>query len=515
MRSSLSLSAALLLVGCDGSNDAGEDPPLPALDCEVAIVGGGAAGVYTAYRLAPELGERVCLFEKEAHLGGRMHDVTFDGGEDGPRVGTGARRIMENQLDMFALADELGVELETPPLGSDLINARGLYGFSRDALLPAYPALQGPLDADDATDRETELYDVLRLGPERERAGNYPDYRAYVREVLGDEEYNFLRDMSRFRADFEYPLSPTNYLAMLDEEWDTCCVPSYPVGGMSAFTDAMAERIAAAGGRIYRSEPAVDITRDGGGYRIRTSAHDVTAAELVLAVPPVGLDKITGAVADDIRERPEYQGLIPVRVAIVNQWWDEAWWQDVRDPESTADEPHTWRAWTSEHCINFIEIPFEPYAAAQKTTRSIYTDDLHCIQFWEELLANDGIAAVEAEILRGLDALFNNGVSSPAMVGIPRPRKTEMYVWPGGWYYTRAGADASNQDVAAWAVTPVPGESTLSLVGEAYWPQRPGWSIGAYRSADAVLADKFGVEPQFRSAALAPRERRARGFSQR
>lgn len=516
MRLSLSLSMALLVGSCGDPDASGEESPLPALDCEVAIVGGGAAGLYTAYRLTPELGDRVCLFEKEPTLGGRIHDVTFDGGDDGPRIGAGARRLMENQADMFALAEELGIEFETPPLGTDLINARGLFGFSRDALLPAYPELQGPFDDDDATDRETELYDVLRLGPERDRAGDYPDYRAYVREVLGPGEYEFLRDMSRFRADFEYPLSPSNYLDMLDEEWNTCCVPSYPIGGMSTFITAMEERTVEQGGRIFKEEPALEISRDGDGYLVRTAAHAVTAAKVVVAVPPVGLDHIEGDVAAEIRERPEYQGLIPVRVAVINQWWDDAWWQDVRDPMSDAEEPHTWRAWTTDHCLNFIEIPFEPYAADQKVTRSVYTDDLHCIEFWEQLLANQGIDAVEAELLNGLDLLFNNGVSAPAMVGIPEPRKTEMTVWPGGWYYTRAGAPASNDEVAAWALEPLPGEPSVMLAGESYWPQRPGWSEGAFKSADALLAAKFDIVT--RSAprsASAPHTARPRGFSQR
>ncbi|HEY0132861.1 MAG TPA: hypothetical protein VGB85_02240, partial [Nannocystis sp.] len=176
-------------------------------------------------------------------------------------------------------------------------------------------------------------------------------------------------------------------------------------------------------------------------------------------------------------------------------------------------EKHTWRAWTTEHCVNFVEIPTEPYAFAQKTTRSVYNDDLLCAKFWEELLAGGGIQAVEAEVLNGLDHLFNNGVSSPAMVGIPQPIKTEMYVWPGGWYYVRAGADISNQQITDWSREPLPGEENLMLVGEAYWPQRPGWSIGAYNSADKLLEAKFGIvrvlDRQVRAGS--PRKNRAQG----
>ena len=55
-----------------------------ALDCDVAVVGGGAGGLYTTYRLAaaagrpggvPALG-RVCLLERSSvRVGGRVHTL--------------------------------------------------------------------------------------------------------------------------------------------------------------------------------------------------------------------------------------------------------------------------------------------------------------------------------------------------------------------------------------------------------------------------------------------------------
>jgi len=75
-----------------------------------------------------------------------------------------------------------------------------------------------------------------------------------------------------------------------------------------------------------------------------------------------------------------------VRVVTVTQWWPTAWWADVVDP--LAEEAnHVWRAWTTEHCLNFIEIPLDAYGKSQKVTRSVYDDDLDCVLFWEALLA--------------------------------------------------------------------------------------------------------------------------------
>ena len=108
--------------------------------CDVVIVGGGAAGLHTAFRLGPSLRSNVCLFEKEARLGGRIYDVAKDPG--GPVYGTGALRVMETQDVVFGLASELGITLQAVPYQDDMMTARGVTAFSSDEIRPlAYPQL--------------------------------------------------------------------------------------------------------------------------------------------------------------------------------------------------------------------------------------------------------------------------------------------------------------------------------------------------------------------------------------
>ena len=62
------LMAALVACVDDGESAQPDAPtvdadPRPVIDCDVAIVGGGAGGTHTAFRLAPTLGAGVCLFE--------------------------------------------------------------------------------------------------------------------------------------------------------------------------------------------------------------------------------------------------------------------------------------------------------------------------------------------------------------------------------------------------------------------------------------------------------------------
>lgn len=478
------LALACFSAGCKKDPEESGD----TLNCDVAIVGAGVGGLHTALRLAPSLGEGVCVFEKEAQVGGRIKDVALDEGDDAsPRVGVGARRVMEGQTVLFDLADELGIALETPDVAQDLINARGGFAFAKEDLVSLYPGVT----PDPSGDTETAMYDALRFGPERANAATYPDFESYVRAVVGDEGYSFLHDMSRFRADFKTPLDAAGYLDYLDEEWDVCCAGSYPVGGMSQFTLGMAAAATADGAQIFTSDAVASIDRDAdGGYAVVTEQHAVHAEKVVIAIPPYALNFLSGDVVADIRAQQAYKDVVGVKVVTITQWWESPWYADIQNPDAAAPA-NVWRAWTTEHCLNFIEIPQEPYAAAANVTRSVYNDDPECSDYWEGI-ANDP-NAVEAAVNDGLTHLFDgNGVTVPASVTVPAPLKTEVQVWPAAWHWLGPQASVTNAELYDWAANPLDGED-VGLVGEAYNVQRSGWSDGAYKSSMHLLETRYGL----------------------
>ena len=471
----------LVATGC------GDPEAEAAADCEVAIIGGGVGGVHTAFRLAPELGDGVCLFEKEDVLGGRLRDVSRTGSPDEPRVAVGGRRIMQGQTVLFDLADELGMILETPPVPAELISAQGAFAFSAEEFLPLYPTVTPSMTGD----TETELYDALRFGPERENAGDYPNFLAYVDAVIGEDARMYLRDMTRFRSDFSDTHDAASYLDWLDEEWDVCCTACYPVGGMSTFAERMGAAIEDDGGRIFMSEPVSAIERGEVYYRITTGVRTVSAARVVIAVPPSGLDHIDGDLVAEIRAQEPYQSIVAVGVTTIAQWWEQPWWTDIVDP-TQAEDNNVWRAWTTEHCLNSIEIPQEPYLASANVMRSVYNDNAECNDYWQELAAQ-GPAAVEADILAGLTYLFNNnGVTEPETVSIPPPLTTRMQYWPDAWHWLGPGTNSTNASLFEWALEPIAGED-VALVGEAYNIQRSAWSDAAFKSSIHLLNERYGM----------------------
>ena len=453
-----------------GSQIASAQPggsPTKRIKTDIAILGGGAAGLHTAYRLSQKTDLDVCVFEASDRLGGRIHDVALNPARPDLVFGTGALRVMETQDYVFDLGSELGITFQAAPWQDDLISARGTFAnTSDDILAAAYPLV---------TQGEGALYDELRFGPLRAQAASFPDFRSYVRAAVGTQGFHFLTDVFRFRADFLENIDARGYLDYLDEEWDVCCTASYPVGGMSQFIHRMAHAARTAGVSIRLSEPAMQISRGKKPFRyvVHTPQYTIQAKQLVVGVDAHAFAEVTGPVAEAITSRQQFQDLLGVKAVTVAQRWPSAWWSDLGEPGQTLR-----RAWTTEHALNTLEIPIQPYAADQHVTRTVYDDDCRTVDFWENT-ARRGIQHVEAEIMRGLHYLFPDAT-------IPDPLNTVVQVWPAAWYWLRGGSRYTNADIADWAVEPVPGEK-ICLVGESYHPQRSGWCDGAYKSSIRAL----------------------------
>lgn len=457
---------------------------LPTLACEVSIVGGGPAGLYMAYQLGPLYKSKVCLFEKENRLGGRIYDIgKGPDQQQGPLIAVGGRRVMEGQHVLFKLAQDLGIELEKPKLENELIFARGLYSTNPDDFVVLYPGIKFDQAKGDAP---TQLLRRLLDSEQRKHIDQFSDFKSYATSILGNSGYEYLRDMSRFRSDFEYALSAKGYLDFLEEDIDVCCEASYPVGGMSAYVRGLARKAQESGVRIYLDEPVKSIDKESSHYSLVTSKHRINSARVVITVPPKAFDHIRGNTALAIQSQAQYKSLIGVNVVTVAQWYDTPWWLDIR---GIKDNKKVWRAWTTDSCINSIEIPQEQYAAKQNVIRSVYSDSLDCVKKWRDL-ASEGHQSIEREVKKGLEHLFsNNGVTQPVKIG--EPNKTFYWEWPDGWYYIRAGSPFSTRDISHWAVEPL-GDENVALAGESYNPQRATWSDGAYKSAIHLLNTKYG-----------------------
>ena len=502
--SALTLSFTLVLLLFSGGSAPFTFAADDVLDCEITIVGGGPAGVYLSYRLASRYGAKLCLFEKQPELGGRFRDEEIRTDSGSIFLGTGARRVNDNQEQVKTLARELQIELQTPAPRAQLIQHKGRNAYSPDNFADLYPRLRDfILKSKNAADSpgatlEDRIYNRLLDPVNRRTASSHASLRSYITAIAGPEAVEYLRGMSRFHGDFDYEISAPNYLDTLEKELQLSAVNHYPTGGMSSFIRKMAERARSSGVRFFTGEPVLEIhsekpapvaSKSHRALSLKTPKRLVRTQKLILTIPPVGMAPVKGSIATQIRKAAEYRALLPIRVVVINQRWNDDWWKAVKHPNIPVPEGGTWRAWSTDHCVTHIEIPQEPYITPAKLTRSVYTEDLKCVDFWEKLHATGGIPAVEKGVQKGLEQLFSR-------VHIPKPVYTSFHVWPGAWYYLRAGSKVSNTQVTRWAIQPLSNFPEVMIAGEAYWPDRAGWVEGALFSANKLLDSRFSPQAQ-------------------
>ncbi len=510
--------------------DVANDQSAPTLDCDVAIVGAGPGGLYTAYKLTnPPAGmtvtglsapSGVCVFEKNDRIGGRIRDVQF-GATATDATGTGAYRMYDNQYT-FELATELGVTV-TPPF--DFSNLRGVqdppdaaagqyFGYSGDA----FKGLYGQTDNDD------DMWAKLLCGAQVPKDGTkHPNYAGitggiankstvdYATDVLGAAGAKYFFDQNRFRADFVSDVDAIGYMEYGVIDYYGAGAIRYPIPGHSALMNKMRSAIEAKGGRIFLSEAVKTVTsKADGSFSVGTAKRSVNAKQVVLAVPRGGVSSLTGDVISTITAAKEFNSVTAAKSMQVTHQWDKQWWKgnlrypnlskvvggDLPDASPPILRADTTITTTNGYCINSIEMPYTSHHDGLKVTRSVYSDNRACVEKNQTLYGSGGAAGEKAlndEILKSLrilfPAIFTNDVNEPKIV------KTDVNVHDEAWFYLKKGATANgvtNKSVYEWAANPAPGKK-IYLVSDSWYPLGSGWSNAAYIVAIKVLDSHFGL----------------------
>lgn len=82
---------------------------------DVIIVGGGIAGLHTAYKLQ-KYTKNICILEKDGRLGGRIYTVT----KQGVSMEAGAGRFNQHHKQLLGLLDDLGISDQKVEIPSDV-----------------------------------------------------------------------------------------------------------------------------------------------------------------------------------------------------------------------------------------------------------------------------------------------------------------------------------------------------------------------------------------------------------
>ena len=481
-------------------------------DC--AVVGGGVAGLFTAWRLSQQ-GRRVALFEGSDRLGGRLLSVQLPGFTD-QRAEVGGMRYTSGQRMVVAAVDRfIGAE------GTRVFDYPLVFNYLRGRhLTPGTPAASLPYDLDfqerlmiDAG--EDLLESTIRGDYEAAEAGDPALIRqglwTYLLERRSNEGFNYILDQLGYHS-IVWNWNAADAIAFLGRVFKPGQDFMFLRNGFEALPHAIAAEAQVEGAEIHLEHRLHQVDRDNDGLvTLRMDAPggpvSVTADQVVLAMPQgsIALLNPQSFFFSDSRFRTAMNALIAESLAKIHLAFPTAWWEDMGIPIGKS--------------ISDLPIRQTYYWGREASGAGLMMASYHdgpSVDFWQGLTGGPRLGdAAWADQMLGPNgeplapSLVNSLPASEAMVDevlrqlqeshgmsgtLPRPTAATYKNWGeapygGGWYRWKVGEVSA--DVISYLRRPFP-DTGLHICGDA-WSNGQGWVEGALETAEALLVNEFGM----------------------
>lgn len=495
----------------------------------IAIVGGGVSGLYSAWRLKEAHPKQsIVVYESDSRTGGRLLSAIPPKMKK-LRAELGGMRFLSTHRIVEGLATLLTLDVQPFPV-SEPNNIAYLRGFhfrradlNRDLPLPYRLT---------AREREKSIGELMvgalddivpgisKTPPERRLAKTYASsfhgrplnewgfWNALFR-VLSAEAYQFVVDASG------YDTTVSNWNAADAIPWflgdfGTDVIYRFPREGMQSIPDGIRARFEKLGGTVSTGHTATRIARSGKTIRIEFAGKPtVEADEVVLAMPRRALELVDlrELFADKMDDVNELIGSVtPQPLFKLFACYDRPWWTErlgISQGQTTTDIP-------IRQTYYFGTEGKQPGGDPKNTSSLLMAtyDDGRNIKYWIGFLREErpkpypgGGGSIEWQRnpapLPMIDEVHRliaevHGLS-PA--DIPKPYAAAYRDWstdPFGGGYNLWKIHANSIAVARDIVAPVKGLRAF-ICGEAYSHDQ-GWVEGALETAEDMLKRCFGLK---------------------
>ena len=463
-----------------------------SLSCPIVILGAGIGGAHSAYRLSSIFNTKICIFDRNNYVGGRIYDLDCNGNVPEAYSNTsisaqGAQRFFPGQAVIKQLADELNISYSLYKYQTSLIKARGKFFTSINQMCStSYTNLTCTNDAN-GLNANAQLWKKLLDEYLRNSSNlyNFADFSSFSRAMIGDEATNFLRDSDISRTAYGN-INVYSLMESMYEELNLTGPLYYPHQGMSQLAKRMMYiAVQFNHAQLFLNEEVLSINeRNTDIFTIETTRYNISTKQLIAAIDPLGWQNIKGSIGRDIQSNIHFQSILPIKVVTIQCYWPRQWWE-----ESSMFGRNIDRAWTTQNCISYLQIISQrPEQRHQNLTRTVYDDGL-CVEMWSSLIARSSQDNLIEEILRGLQSIFID-------VQIPRPTKVFTQIWPAAWYAQKSNSKLTNKQIMSWAVRPLKrlSKHQFSLVSDGFNIDRTGWTEGAVKSSLISLVSQFDLK---------------------
>lgn len=481
-------------------------------DLDVAIIGGGVSGCYTAWRLAQERpGLRVRLFEASGRIGGRLHSVAFP---QAPHLVTelGGMRFLDAHRHVSGLVTHLGLPRREFPIDRDgnRVLLRGRNFAQRDVRAGVARFAYRIPDADQKPGADYFDRAIAHVLPDaaRMKAAQWRKIRSdhrFQNRLLKDwtnrdlllqgmsaEELKFAEDISGYDdwIEGETGLDELDYYFVHDDESKPFSTIRAGYQQLPLTLAAQAQSAGAAtasGARLVALRDAANgfqlTLRDEHGRRTVLTSHSV-----VLALPRRALELIDDFPA---RHEPRFARLIgsvtPIPACKSLLLYERPWWRDhgVVEGRSITDLPAR-----QFYCFGSERGRLPTETANGHGVLMAYCDETS-VRTWKGLASRSdpslGDSALAREVHREAQLVIGPTKSMPVAA---RFQDWSADPYGGGWHYYALGHDGAEDGEAM--IAPLPGRQ-LYVCGEAY-SFAQGWVEGALERAETMLQRHFALK---------------------
>jgi monoamine oxidase len=497
------------------------NPARAAADLDIAIVGGGLAGIYAALRLATSRPtQSLRLFETTDRIGGRLRSISFP--QAPGLIGeAGGACFPASHKHVAGLARTLDLVVRPYPLDlpQDRLNLKGRNialahaGNGADALPYEMPATHQNLASWSLRQAlGTVAPGAAGLTPAQWRARRLTirvqsrplagwNAGALLAAVLSPGERDFLRDSARL----DDTALQGNALALFDAVFGSAdsAGPFFTIaGGFQKLPLAIAGKLAPLGDIVAKGERLVGVSVPGGKNGVFRLAFEdaggkrsqVSARTVILALPRHALGAIP-----DFRARADkafvrsLAGVSTVASCKAFLLYSAPWWKDLTI--------HGGRSLTDGSARQFVALGAEDQRLASEATKGF-----GLLETMSEAKDAAALAALAAPAKPGAAGLSFLGADSAlarelhkqasATFGVPAPAPIAAAFQNWSADPCGGGLHAWTQDTdplaaAAAMLQPLKGHA-LYVVGDT-WSARQNWAEGALEQTEAMLQKHFGL----------------------
>jgi hypothetical protein len=437
---------------------------------DIIIIGGGIAGIYTAYQITKQFkNTNFLVIEGSNRFGGRVHTIN--------QLEAGAGRFSHNHKFLMELIDELGLKNKL-----NAVTAKAEYFPTHKSTTPTTEStslfsklLEWYLKK--TPNHLTELIAKVVVSSKIEKREYLQSvsFTQYAKTILNSEEIKYVHDAFGYYS--ELVIMNAYDAIQLIENLDPRNKFYVLKGGLSQVIDKMMEYIQKKThtNPFIKNQSVVDIQIQEDNiaptYIVKCNKNQTYHANKVIcALPKQVIETIpifqTKSILTNLHKIKcaplcrIYSKFAPSCINDVNKKFkkNEVWFKNL--PKFTTN--------------NYLRMVI-PISVENGTIMISYTDNKFA-EYWYNLYSKKGIAAVNTNIAKL--------IKESTDIDIPEPLETFVYYWPCGVGYW--GVCADSHKISQKMMKPFIKEE-IYVCGEHYSERNQQWMEGALETSKTVL----------------------------